>query len=164
VKFPKRIKHRGRVLATIYGKFKSYPLYRVAWTVAGRRMMKAFPHYSEAKRHADDLVKELAKGSQVTALTAGQARDALVALERLEAFRQSTGRRVSLLRAVSEYVEAAAKLHGRTLGEAVDGYMRTVASVKRKDIKDAVEEFIAAEELRTKSGDGQRAQVSSKYH
>ena len=32
VKFPKRIKHGGKVLATIYGKSKSYPLYRVAWT------------------------------------------------------------------------------------------------------------------------------------
>jgi hypothetical protein len=32
VKFPKRIKYRGKVLATIYGKSKSYPLYRVAWT------------------------------------------------------------------------------------------------------------------------------------
>jgi hypothetical protein len=32
VKFPKRIKYRGEVLATIYGKSKSYPLYRVAWT------------------------------------------------------------------------------------------------------------------------------------
>ena len=42
VRFQKRIKHRGRVLATIYGKSKSYPAYRVAWTVAGKRLMKAF--------------------------------------------------------------------------------------------------------------------------
>src|SRR5437879_8396647 len=35
VRFPKRIKHRGRVLATIYGKSKSYPLYRVSWTASG---------------------------------------------------------------------------------------------------------------------------------
>jgi hypothetical protein len=46
----------------------------------------------------------------------------LAALERLQGFYQSTGRRVSLLAAVSEYAEAAAKLHGRTLGEAVEGY------------------------------------------
>jgi len=31
VKFPKRIKHRGRVLATIYGKSKGRDSYRVAW-------------------------------------------------------------------------------------------------------------------------------------
>jgi integrase len=164
VKFPKHIKHRGRVLATIYGKSKSYPLYRVAWTVAGKRHMRAFDRYGEAKHHADDLVRDLAKGSQVTALTPAQARDALAALERLQGFFQSTGRRVSLLAGISEYCEAASKLSGRTLGEAVDGYLSTVASVKRKDIKDAVEEFIKAEEPRTKASDGQRAQVSGKYH
>ena len=50
------------------------------------------------------------------------------------------------------------------MAEAVQGYLRTVVSVKRKDIKDAVEEFIKAEEPRTKASEGQRAQVSSKYH
>ena len=42
MRFPKRIKHRGRVLATIYGKSKSYPAYRVAWTVAGKRLALYF--------------------------------------------------------------------------------------------------------------------------
>ena len=163
MRFPKRVKYRGRVLVTIYGKSKSYPLYRVAWTASGRRMMKAFLRYGEAKRHADGLVKDLAKGSQVTALTGGQARDALAALERLQTFYQATGRRVSLLAGISEYCEAASKLHGRTLGEAVEGYLRTVASVKRKDIKETVEEFIAADEPRTKAGEGKRAQLSAKY-
>jgi hypothetical protein len=82
----------------------------------------------------------------------------------LQTFYHSTGRRVSLLAGISEYCESAGKLHGRTLGEAVDGFLSTVASVKRKDIKEAVEDFIAAEELRTKASDGQRAQVSGKYH
>lgn len=163
VKFPKRIKYRGRVLATIYGKSKSYPLYRVAWNAAGKRMMKAFPRYGEAKRHADGKVKELAKGSQAAALTAGQARDALAGFDRLQAFYQSTGRKVSLLSAVSEFVEASGKLHGRTMGEAVEGYLRTVASVKRKDIKEAVEEFLQADAPRTRAADGQRAQLSGKY-
>jgi hypothetical protein len=71
VKYPKRIKYRGKVLATIY-KPKSYPLYRVAWQVAGQRRMASFPSYSLAKRHADGLVKDLAKGSQVTALHPAQ--------------------------------------------------------------------------------------------
>jgi hypothetical protein len=43
--------------------------------------MASFPSYSLAKRHADGLVKDLAKGSQVTALHPAQARDALAALE-----------------------------------------------------------------------------------
>lgn len=48
-------------LATIYGKTKARPDYRVAWTVAGRRKMEAHRTCSEAKRYADDLAKELAK-------------------------------------------------------------------------------------------------------
>src|ERR1035441_5660208 len=141
VKFPKRIKHRGRVLATIYAKCKGRDSYRVAWQVAGQRRMASFPSYSLAKGHADGLVKDLAKGSQVTALHPAQARDALAALERLADFYRVTGRRVSLLTGISEFVEASAKLNGRTLGEAVEGYLRNVAGVKRKDIKAAVAEF-----------------------
>jgi integrase len=83
VKYPKRIKHRGRVYATIYNRCKGRDSYRVAWQVAGKRQMASFPSYSLAKRHADALVKDLAKGSQVTALHPVQARDALAALERL---------------------------------------------------------------------------------
>lgn len=76
VTYPKRIKHRGHVLATIYRPSRSYPLYRVSWTVAGKRQMKSFPRYGEAKRFADKTVSDLAKGSKVPALTSGQAADA----------------------------------------------------------------------------------------
>lgn len=44
---------------------------------------------------------EAAKGSQVTALTPGQARDAIAAFERLQAIYQSTGRRVSPAKAAN---------------------------------------------------------------
>ena len=33
VKYPKRIKHRDRILATIYAKCKGHDSYRVAWQV-----------------------------------------------------------------------------------------------------------------------------------
>ena len=62
VKFPKRSRHQGKVLATIYSKSRNYPLYRVAWTVAGKRRMETFPRYGEARRRADALVRELTKG------------------------------------------------------------------------------------------------------
>jgi hypothetical protein len=101
VKYPKRIKHRGRVLATIYGRSKGRDSYRVAWQVAGQRRMASFASYSLAKRHADGLVKDLSKGSQVTALHPAQARDALAALERLADLYRATGRRVSLLAGIS---------------------------------------------------------------
>ncbi|MGB7769839.1 MAG: site-specific integrase [Verrucomicrobiia bacterium] len=163
VKYPKRIKYRGKVLATIYGKCKGRHSYRVAWHVAGQRRMASFPSYSLAKGHADALVKDLAKGSQVTALNPAQARGALAALERLADFYRATGRRVSLLAGISEFVEASTKLNGRTLGEAVTGYLHTVATVKRKDIGEAVAEFLQADAPRTKANNGQRAQLSAKY-
>jgi len=163
VKYPKRIKYRGKVLATIYGKCKGRDSYRVAWQVAGQRRMASFPSYSRAKRHADGLVKDLAKGSQVTALHPAQARDALAALERLTDFQRATGRRVSLLAGISEFVEASAKLNGRTMGEAIEGYLRSVASVKRKDIKEAITEFLQADAPRTKAPEGQRPQLSKNY-
>jgi len=163
VKYPKRIKHRGRILATIYGRCKGRDSYRVAWQVAGRRHMASFRTYSEAKRHADGLVRDLAKGSQVTALNPAQARDALAALERLADFYRATGRRVSLLAGISEFAEASAKAQGRNLGEVVEGYLNTVANVKRKDVSEAVEEFIAIRKPLTEAKAGKRAQLSKNY-
>ena len=85
VRFPKKIRRRGHVLATIYAKKKNYPFYRLAYRINGKRLMKHFRTYSEANREGKKLVKDLAKGSQVAALTAAQARDALAAFERLQA-------------------------------------------------------------------------------
>jgi integrase len=125
--------------------------------------MQTFAAYSDAKAAAERIVREAASGSQAAALSASQSRDALAALERLESFRQSTGRAISLLAAASELVEALAKLQGRSLDEAVTGYLRTVVSVKRKDIAEAVEEFIAGRQHKTEAKDGKRAQLSETY-
>jgi integrase len=125
--------------------------------------MASFRTYSEAKRHADGLVKDLAKGSQVTALNPAQARDALAALERLQTHFQNTGRRFSLLASVSTFCEANAKLNGRTLTDAVDGFLTTVASVKRNYVAEAVEEFIASRKPLTEAKAGKRAQLSKNY-
>jgi hypothetical protein len=160
MRFPRRIRHRGQVLATIYGKTKAIPAYRLAWRVTGKRKMERFKTYSEAKSSAEALVKELAKGSRVTALTPKQATDALAAIEKLQGYCQQTGRRVSLVAAMSEYVEACARLKGHSLAEAAEGYMANVVSVKRKDLAEAVEEFIKNDEPRTKAPEGQRAQLS----
>ena len=162
MRFPKRERFRKHE-AVIYGRSKSYPFYRLCWHAAGKRRMKSFGTYSEALTEAKKRVRELATGSQASALSAGQARDALAAMDQLADFRRQTGRSVSLLGAVSEFVEAAAKLHGRTLGEAVESFLNTVANVRRKGVSEAVEEFIRADEPRTKADEGQRAQLSRKY-
>ncbi len=168
-KWPKKVKHRNKVLAKIYRPCSGRDSYRVTWYAAGKRQMKSFPTYAGkggAKEYAEALVPELAKQSQAVMLTPAQATDALAAIERLNTFHQSTGRKVSLLGAVSEYCEVATKLHrhGRSPSEAADGFLRTAATVKRQDLSAAVEEFIAAEEPRTKGTNGERAQVSGKYH
>jgi hypothetical protein len=166
-KWPKKVKHRRKVLAKIYRPCQGRDSYRVTWYAAGKRQMKSFATYAGkdgAKEFAELKVKELANNSQAAMLTPPQATDALAAIERLNTFHQDTGRKTTLLAAVSEYCEAASKLRGRTLTEAVDGFTRTVAMVTRQDLAAAIEEFIAAEEPRTHSNNGQRAQLSSKYH
>jgi integrase len=162
VKFPQTIRHR-RVEAKIYGKSPGYAMYRLSYYVAGKRQVRSFGKYAEAKAEAERVVRELAEGSQAAGLSAPQSRDALAALQRLESFRQSTGRRVSLLGAVSEFVETSAKLAGHTLGEAVERFLRNVATVQRRDLAEAVGEFLEAAKPLSRSVNGQRAQISAKY-
>ena len=162
MKFPVTIRHRTST-AKIYAPGGKFAYYRLAYTTAGKRRMQTFANYSDAKTAAERIVRELAEGSQAPTLNASQSRDALAALQRLESFRQATGRTVSLLAAVSEFAESSAKLGGRPLGEAVTGYLRSVVSVKRKDIKVAVEEFLESDAPRTKAVNGQRAQLDADY-
>ena len=121
MKFPVIVRHR-REKATIYGKSANYAFYRLGYYVAGQRCVRSFKTYGEAKTEAERIVRQLAEGSQAAALSGPQSRDALAAMQRLDALRQSTGRRVSLLAAVSEFAEASAKLQGRNSGEVVEGY------------------------------------------
>ena len=162
MKFPVTIKHRNSK-ARIYAPAENFAYYRVAYTVAGKRKMKTFATYSDAKAEAERLVREMASGSQAATLSASQSRDALAALERLESFRLATGHSVSLLAAVSAFAEASSKLDGRSLDEAVRGYLRAVATVQRKDIAEAVEEFIAGRQHKTEAKEGKRAQLSKTY-
>ncbi|HEY3856305.1 MAG TPA: hypothetical protein VGO67_18120 [Verrucomicrobiae bacterium] len=162
MRFPVTIRHRANKVK-IYAPAGEFAYYRLAYTVAGKRRMQTFAAYSDARQAGERIVRDLANGSQAAALSASQSRDALAAFERLEAFRQKTGQKISLLSAVSQHCEAAGKLNGRTVAEAVDGFLGTVVTVKRKDLSEAVEDFILADEPRTKSANGQRAQLSAEY-
>ncbi|HXB58236.1 MAG TPA: hypothetical protein VNU95_01650, partial [Candidatus Acidoferrales bacterium] len=162
MRFPKIIRYR-RIEATIYGKRPNYPFYRLTYYVVGKRVTRHFKSYGEAKAEAERKIREIAAGSQAAALTGEQSRDALAALQRLENFRQSTGRRFSLLAAASEFVETLEKLKGRSLGEAIGGYLQTVAAVRRRDISEAVEEFLDGRKHKAEAKDGKRAQLSASY-
>ena len=163
MRFPVTIRHRTSK-AKIYAPAGKFAYYRVAYTAAGKRKMQTFAAYSDAKTAAERIVRDMANGSQAAAFNASQSRDALAALERLNTLYQTTGRKFTLLGAVSEFADNIAKLPGSySMGEAVDGFMRTVVSVKRRDITEAVEEFIAGRQHKTKAKDGKRAQLSETY-
>jgi integrase len=162
VRFPKTVRHR-KAECKIYGKSKHYPFYRVCGYVAGRRRMTSFATYSEAKTAADKLVRELASGSQASALTAKQARDALAALEVLQGFYQSTGKRISLHGAAVQFTEAASKLKAHSLTEAVDGFLESVVTVKRISVHEAIEQFIAFRKGKTLAAEGRRPQLSEDH-
>jgi integrase len=164
MRFPKRIRHRGQMHATIYGKSASYPAYRLAWRVAGKRRMERFQTYSEAKRRAEELVKELAKGSQVTALTGKEAAVALSIRDALDAFRRDNGRSYSALEAVTGFLDVVKQLpEGCNPTEAARAYSRTLATVKPKLIADAVKEFLAVRKPKAQAVNGKRAQLSPVY-
>lgn len=166
-KWPKKVKHRNKVLAKVYRPCQGRGSYRVVWYAAGGRQMKSFPTYAGkggAKEYADALVKDIAKQSPAIMLTPAQATDALAAVERLNRYQEATGRKLSLLAAVSDYCDNAAKLRGHSLGEAISGFLRTAADVKRHDLSTAVEDFITSEEPRTKATNGDRAELNQKYH
>lgn len=172
VKFPKRLRYRGKgkVLATIYKRPGQPQPYRLYWRcrVDGkpRSRFSDFPTYSAAKAKGETVVGELAKGAQAARLSPGQATDALAALERLQRYYEATGRRVSLLGAVSEFAEVSAKLpRGRTLHEGIDGFLANVVDVKRMDLGEAMKEFIETRRLKTvPSKEGRRPRISADHH
>ena len=71
MRFPQTIKHR-RFEATIYGKSEKYHYYRLAYYTAGKRHIRNFKTFGEAKSEAKRIVRDLAKGSQSAALSASK--------------------------------------------------------------------------------------------
>jgi integrase len=164
LRFPKVIQNKKtKARATIYGKKKAYPFYRVCWRVNGKRQMRTCSTYSEAKRAAEELVKDLGQGSQLAALSAAQANQALLAFGRLQSFYQATGQRVGLADAVGQFCDAATKLGDRPLAEAVASYLTVTAVVKRKALSEAVAEFLDGRKHLTAAKDGERSRRSPVY-
>ena len=175
MKWPYKVRNRknGPILAKIYkpklpGKHNPnpYPFYRVTWLAEGKRMVKALPRFAGeggAKQFAEEKVRDLAQGSQVAALTPGEARSALAVRDALDAYRRETGITFTPIQIVTEFLAALRRLGKHSLSDAVGGFLGLVVPVKRVDFSAAVEEFIAAREPKTKSKDGRRAQLSTAY-
>lgn len=168
MKWPYKVRHRknGPVLAKVYRPGEGRPSYRVAWRAGGKRMMKSFPSFAGplgARVFAENLAREAAHGSQVAALSATEATTALAIRDALDHFRRETGRTVSAVTAVTEYLDAARKLAGRPLAEAVAGYLGTVATVRLVDLGVAINEFLASQKAKTQAAEGKRSQLSPDY-
>jgi integrase len=142
--------------------------YRLYWRIRvdgkPKSRFKDFALYTPAKREGDKLVSDLAKGSQASVLSPGQASNALLAFQRLQRFQVDTGRKVTLLEAVSVFCEAAAKLpNGFTLADVMQRFLSTEAIVKRKLLKDAVSDFIEGRRHLGESKNGERSKRSPVY-
>jgi integrase len=165
VKFPKKIKHRGKVLAKIY-RSSGRAGYRVSWSAGGERQLRSFSRYAGsggAAQFAENLVKQLAAGSDAARLSHEEARETLAIRDAIESFRHSTGREISASQAIIEYLDARRRLGEHSLEAAVSGFLRTVAVVQRKPLADAVEEFNAARTARTIAKPGKRPSLNPVY-
>jgi integrase len=162
VKFPVEIEFKGQ-RAKIYRPAKGFAFYRISFRMAGKRRMQTFGTYGEAKEAAEKKVRELHNGQLSGGLTAKQSQDAIVAFEQLQDFYHTSGRHVSLVTAVGAFVDSSRKLGKHALGEAVDGFLKTVATVKRIDIKEAVSEFLLLHAPKTDAAKHERAKLSAKY-
>ena len=130
--------------------------------------MQTFAAYSAAREAAERIVKELCgRLPSGPALTATQSRDALAAFATpAKPLSSPTGGgtslawgRVGICRGVRQ-VERA-----HPAARPSKGFMQTVASVQRKDIKQAVADFIAAPIIRAPSPlkASARRKLSAKY-
>jgi integrase len=163
VKFPVTVEYYDQ-RAKVYAPAQNFPFYRVAFKVAGKRRMLTFGTYGEAKKAAEDKVKELHKGQQSSALTAKQAQDAITVHEMLAAYRHETGKLVSIVEMTSNYLSAVKQLPKEcSLTEAVRVYRQSIAAVQRKTLADAVNEFCDARRPKGVSQDGKRSVLSSVY-
>jgi hypothetical protein len=169
VKFPKRLRFKGKgaVFVTIYRNDNASRPYNVYWrephpeTGKPRSNLKSFATYSAASKFGKQKVNELAEHKPTLSLK--QTQDAYNAFKRLGAHFKTTGRHISLLAGISQICEADLKLNGRLVSDAIDGFITTVASVKRKVLAQAVEDFAALDEPRTKAPDGQRPELDPAY-
>jgi integrase len=163
MRFPVKVRHR-RAEAVIYARSKSYPYYRMAYRAAGKRIIRSFATYSEARKEAESKVRELSAGNQSVALSSKEVADALAIRDALNAFRQVTGRSVTAIQAVTGYLDAVKPLPADlNLTDAVRAYLRTVAIVQRKSLVEAVTEFCEARQPKAVARPGKRPALSPVY-
>jgi integrase len=163
MKFPVTIKHR-RSQATIYAKSEKYPYYRLSYRAAGKRIIRSFATYAEAKEEGKKKVRELDAGNQAIALSPKEIADSLAIRDALTNFRVSTGHKITAVQAVTGYLDAVKLLPvGHNVADSVRGYLGTIAVVQRKPLAEAVAEFCQARELKAVALPGKRPALNPVY-
>ena len=172
MKFPVKVEHRGH-RAKIYAPGASFHYYRVVWRVAGQRKVRTFTAYSPAKEFAETTVRDLAKGSQVPALSVREAADALAVRDILRDLAHELNRRpdgtveegrtMNVVEAVRAYADAIRRLGGHSLSDAVTGFLATARNLTRKPLADAVEDYLKSLAPLTKAPAGSRPELSRKH-
>ena len=163
MKFPLIVPFR-KFTATIYGKSAAYPFYRMAVTVAGKRIVRSFRTFTEAKREAKAKMRQMAKGNVAAGLSAKESADAMAIREAIAAFYRDTGRKLSAIEVVTTCLDSLRLLPPNVpLGEAVRTFCQSIATVQRKPLAVAVKEFCDARRPKGVSVDGKRSVLSSVY-
>jgi len=168
-----KVRHRS-ASATIYRKTKQYPFYRVAYRADGKRVIRNFKTYSEAKKVAGAKAKELHAGNGIGAsLTKAEATTYKFAAKKLSelAVQLNADRldtplaKLPLEEVIVEYVEAKLAFGHRRLIEAVNGFLGTVAKVHRIKVSIATTEYLRdRQRLTTPVAEGRRPALSPKAH
>jgi integrase len=173
VKFPKVVTHRGQK-ATIYGRTARYRKYRLCYMAEGRRCTRVFKKYAEALAAAKTTVRQLAKGNAiVAALSKADAHAYRFALAKLSALaadlnaqracapdRNMSAASFPLEDVIAEFCAAKRLLPNSPLCDAVKGFLSTMASVRRVNLKTAADEFLAERNAKTNSEAGRRPALS----
>jgi len=66
LRFPVAISHR-QARAKIYGRTQAYPYYRLTYSAEGKRLVRSFKTFGEAKEAAEKAVKSISEGNGAAA-------------------------------------------------------------------------------------------------
>ena len=132
--------------------------------VAGKRVIRSFVTFGEAKSEAEAKLRQMATGNLSAGLSAKETTDAIAIRQALAGYAEETGKSVSALEAVQTFIAAAKLLPDKIeLLEAVRAYRQTIAAVQRKPLTEAVKEFCDARKQKTVAKDGKRPQLNAVY-
>lgn len=152
-----------RAEAVIYAKTEAFGYYRLAYRLGGRRVVRTFRVFSEARQAADAAVRQISAGDPGASMSGAEAREAIVGRGILAELEREIGMKVSLSEALVEYRESRRLLGNRSLIEAVKSFLATSAAVKRVRIDEAVKQYLEDRRPETVAAEGKRPSLAPKY-